>query len=43
MDEELLVVDGAFYQKCAVLTPHTNQIIDMIEARKQNEPDVTKR
>ncbi|MCT9855553.1 hypothetical protein Bmeg_03275 [Bacillus megaterium] len=43
MDEELLVVDGAFYQKCAVLTPHTNRIIDMIEARKQNEPNVTKR
>ncbi|TPF16652.1 hypothetical protein CBE79_16425 [Priestia megaterium] len=43
MDEELLVIDGAFYQKCSVLTPHTNQIIDMIEARKQNEPDVTKR
>lgn len=42
MDEELLVVDGAFYQKCAVLTPHTNRIIDMIEARKQNEPDVPK-
>ncbi|MCM2975034.1 hypothetical protein M3592_06265 [Priestia aryabhattai] len=43
MDEELLVVDGAFYQKCTALTPHTNRIIHMIEARKQNEPDVTKR
>jgi len=43
MDEELLVVDGAFYQKCTALTPHTNRIIHMIEARKPNEPDVTKR
>ncbi len=43
MDEELLVVDGAFYQKCTALTPHTNRIIHRIEARKQNEPDVTKR
>jgi hypothetical protein len=42
MDEELLVVDGAFYQKCSALTPHINRIIQMIEARKQNEPDLTK-
>ncbi|MCM3769074.1 hypothetical protein M3225_01075 [Priestia aryabhattai] len=41
MDEELLVVDGAFYQKCSVLTEHRDRIIHMIISRKQNEPGLT--
>lgn len=41
MDEELLVIDGAFYQKCPVLTEHTDRIIHMIKSRAQNEPKLT--